>query len=500
MKVKDIALTGLLVIACSALSALGGAAITKQHGDDRTTEGRCEAADPSASERAYMASTPPNFVEVAEKTIDGVVNIRTEKTVRRTAQEPFFDPFEFFFGIPSQRDPRQLPQREAPKQVGIGSGVIISADGYIVTNNHVIEGADDVFVTTNDNEEYKAKVVGSDPSTDLALLRIDAGKAKLTVIPFGNSDRLRIGEWVLAIGNPFNLRSTVTAGIVSAKGRAAGSGQGSLQVGSFIQSDVAVNPGNSGGALVNMAGELVGINTMIYSNTGNYAGVSFAIPTSIVHKVVDDLKEYGTVQRAVLGIAGTNISSSVAEKYDLKVSQGALVMEVADRSAAKQAGLQEGDVITAIDGHSIATMSQLQELISTHKPGDKVKVTFNRKGSDKTLELILKNSEGNTDAVTRIDESSIGAAFIELTSAERNRLGISYGVKVAGVDREGKFFRAGIRKGDVILAVNNVRVSDKDDIDKVVNEVVRSSTDKVLFVKLINKNGRTNYTAVDLRD
>lgn len=497
MKAKDIILTSVLVVACSTLSAIGGAAITKHGSDSSETY---ETSEPTKSSRAYMASTPPNFVEVAERTIDGVVNIRTEKAVRMT-QERFFDPFEFFFGIPSQRDPRQegRSRQEAPKQVDIGSGVIISRDGYIVTNNHVIDGADDVYVTTNSNEEYKAKVVGTDPSTDLALIKIESGK-ELTAIPFGNSDDLRVGEWVLAIGNPFNLRSTVTAGIVSAKGRAAGSGQGSLQVGSFIQSDVAVNPGNSGGALVNMAGELIGINTMIYSSTGNYAGISFAIPTSIVHKVVSDLKEYGTVQRAVLGIAGTNITSAATEKYDLKVSQGALVMEVADRSSAKQAGLVEGDVITSIDGHSISTMSDLQEAISTHKPGDKVRMSVDRKGKAMTIDLVLKNSEGNTDAVTRIDESSIGAAFLELSDKEMSDLGISYGVKVVGVDRDGKVFRAGIRKGDVILAVNNLRVSKKDDVEKVVSDVVKSSSDKVLFVKLLNTNGRINYVAVDLRD
>ena len=497
MKAKDIILTSVLVVACSTLSAIGGAAITKHGSDSSETY---ETSEPTKSSRAYMASTPPNFVEVAERTIDGVVNIRTEKAVRMT-QERFFDPFEFFFGIPSQRDPRQegRSRQEAPKQVDIGSGVIISRDGYIVTNNHVIDGADDVYVTTNSNEEYKAKVVGTDPSTDLALIKIESGK-ELTAIPFGNSDDLRVGEWVLAIGNPFNLRSTVTAGIVSAKGRAAGSGQGSLQVGSFIQSDVAVNPGNSGGALVNMAGELIGINTMIYSSTGNYAGISFAIPTSIVHKVVSDLKEYGTVQRAVLGIAGTNITSAATEKYDLKVSQGALVMEVADRSSAKQAGLTEGDVITSIDGHSISTMSDLQEAISTHKPGDKVRMSVDRKGKAMTIDLVLKNSEGNTDAVSRIDENSIGAAFLELSDKEMSDLGISYGVKVVGVDRDGKFFRAGIRKGDVILAVNNLRVSKKDDVEKVVSDVVKSSSDKVLFVKLLNTNGRINYVAVDLRD
>ena len=497
MKAKDIILTSVLVVACSTLSAIGGAAITK-HGSDSSET--FETSEPAKSSRAYMASTPPNFVEVAERTIDGVVNIRTEKAVRMS-QERFFDPFEFFFGIPSQRDPRQegRSRQEAPKQVGIGSGVIIGRDGYIVTNNHVIDGADDVYVTTNSNEEYKAKVVGTDPFTDLALIKIESDK-ELTAIPFGNSDDLRVGEWVLAIGNPFNLRSTVTAGIVSAKGRAAGSGQGSLQVGSFIQSDVAVNPGNSGGALVNMAGELIGINTMIYSSTGNYAGISFAIPTSIVHKVVSDLKEYGTVQRAVLGIAGTNITSAATEKYDLKVSQGALVMEVADRSSAKQAGLTEGDVITSIDGHSISTMSDLQEAISTHKPGDKIRMSVDRKGKAMTIDLVLKNSEGNTDAVTRIDESSIGAAFLELSDKDMSDLGISYGVKVVGVDRDGKFFRAGIRKGDVILAVNNLRVSKKDDVEKVVSDVVKSSSDKVLFVKLLNTNGRINYVAVDLRD
>ena len=216
--------------------------------------------------------------------------------------------------------------------------------------------------------------------------------------------------------------------------------------------------------------------------------------------MVSDLKEYGTVQRAVLGIAGTNITSAATEKYDLKVSQGALVMEVADRSSAKQAGLKEGDVITSIDGHSISTMSDLQEAISTHKPGDKIRMAVDRKGKAMTIDLVLKNSEGNTDAVTRIDESSIGAAFLELTDKEMSDLGISYGVKVVGVDRDGKFFRAGIRKGDVILAVNNLRVSKKDDVEKVVSDVVKSSSDKVLFVKLLNTNGRINYVAVDLRD
>lgn len=500
MKAKNVILTASLVVVCSALSAVGGAAITKHNissAEESTEEVGFTERKSSGSAASRSASVPPNFVEVAEKTIDGVVNIRNEKEVRRS-QGPFIDPFEFFFGIPSPE--RRQEQQEAPKQVSIGSGVIISDEGYIVTNNHVIDGADNLFVTTNDNEEYRAKVIGADPATDLALLKIDADKSKLTVIPIGNSDDLRIGEWVLAIGNPFNLRSTVTAGIVSAKGRAAGSGQGSLQVGSFIQSDVAVNPGNSGGALVNMAGELVGVNTMIYSNTGNYAGISFAVPTSIVLKVVSDLKEYGTVQRAVLGIVGTNINSEATEKYDLKVSKGALVLEVAEGSAAKQADLREGDVITAINGHDTPTMSALQEQISTHRPGDKITMSVNRKGKSLKIDLVLKNSEGNTDTITRIDENSIGAAFIELTDAERDKLGISYGVKVAGVDREGKFFRAGIRKGDVILAVNNIRIRSKEDVDKVVSEVIRSNSDKVLFVKLINANGRINYTAVDLRD
>lgn len=489
--------TTLMVLGCSALSALGAVGLYRAQSISSHSYGEggtpAEAFGQARMTPAAYAQggVPDDFVEAAERSINGVVNIRSEKEVRQ--QERFIDPFEFFFGMPSQRD--QQP-REMPKAIGIGSGVIISEDGYIMTNNHVVEGVDKLYVTTNDNVEHEATVIGSDPNTDIALIKITA--KGLRPIPFGDSDHVRVGEWVLAIGNPFNLSSTVTAGIVSAIGRGTAGGKNNMQISSFIQTDAAVNPGSSGGALVNTRGELIGINTMIYSQTGNYAGYSFAVPVNIAAKVVADIKQYGTVQRAVLGIMGGNINADAIKEFGLKVSEGALVAEVNDGSAAKMAGVKAGDVITAIGSTPIRTMSQLQENIAVHRPGDQVEVTINRKGEVLKKTLTLRNNSGTTGRVEKASASAIGAAFIKVDDKTKEKFGISYGVEVAGVS-DGKFKEAGIRKGFIVLSINNYKVSTPKEAEEIIQMVMESGPDKVLFIKGIQPNGDIKYVAVDLR-
>ena len=366
----------------------------------------------------------PDLTPAAENSVKAVVHIKVKKT-QQVQEQQMMDPFEFFFG----GDPRG--SRRSEPVVGYGSGVIISNDGYIMTNNHVVDGGDELSVTLYDNRTFKAKLVGSDPSSDIALIKVEA--KDLPTIPFGNSDNLRLGEWVLAVGNPFNLTSTVTAGIVSAKSRPAASGD-QLGVASFIQTDAAVNPGNSGGALVNASGELVGINTMIYSQTGNYAGYSFAVPINIAAKVVSDIKKYGAVQRGMLGIVGADVTSELVQKEGLKVNEGFYVADFAEISAALAAGLEKGDVITAIDGHRIISFAQLQEQISRFRPGDTVSVTVNRKGSEKTFKVTLRNKEGGSKLLQKSAssdaDSRLGASLKELSAGELRNYGLSYGLVV----------------------------------------------------------------------
>lgn len=499
---------GLLIagiaLGCSILGAVGGVAIySNTLGGEYVTYTQDEDGNTTNTVFKQPKMTPaffssssnglPDFTEAAERSINGVVNIRSEATVSRRNSPRFFDPFEFFFGIPG--DPRQRQQQEAPTQVGFGSGVIISTDGYIITNNHVVAGATKLTVSTNDNKEYEAKIIGTDPATDIALLKIDA--TGLSPIPFGDSEAVKVGEWVLAIGNPFNLQSTVTAGIVSAKGRGS-MPQGDLRITSFIQHDAAVNPGNSGGALVNTKGELIGINTMIYSQTGNYAGYSFAVPMSIASKIVKDLKQYGVVQRAVLGVIGGNINSEITKEYDLKVTEGAFVAEFSNSSAASQAGLKVGDVITEINGVTIRSMAELQEQVNKYNPGDSIKVKVDRKGKKHTFDVVLKNSEGTTDKVEQASFSSLGASFKAVDEEIANRLGIRYGVKVTGVDKNGKFAEAGISKDFVILEINNQPVRSEKDVESITNKVLSRGQDKVLFIKGMLPNGRIRYIAVEL--
>ncbi len=392
-----------------------------------------------------------DFTYAAENTVHTVVNVKTESE-RSSYRNPLY---EFFYGD-------QAPQQQPV--VGIGSGVIISPDGYIVTNNHVIEGSNTISVTLNDNRQFDAKLVGTDPSTDIALLKIDSDKP-FPYITWGNSDDLKLGQWVLAVGNPFNLTSTVTAGIVSAKGRNLGILKGKYRIESFIQTDAALNPGNSGGALVNTDGQLVGINSAIISPSGGYAGNSFAIPVSIVKKVVDDLKEYGEVQRAFLGVTIQDVTADLAKKQNLDILEGAYVSGLADGGAAEKAGVKSGDVITAINGDKVGSSAELQEQISKYRPGDKVTVTVNRDNKKKQFEVELRNMQGTTGVVkTDVTTAALGATFEKVSKSEMNRLGIDHGVKITKVG-PGKLREAGIKENFIITTINNKPVNSADDIN-----------------------------------
>lgn len=453
-----------------------------------------------------------DFTQAAEKTVNAVVCVKSYVNQSQQQQQQFsgspfggIDPFEFFFGQPQQRrstpQQQQPQQQQKPQQSGLGSGVIISTDGYIVTNNHVIDGADKLEVVLNDNRTFNAKVIGTDEKTDIALLKIEA--KDLSAIDFGDSDAIKVGEWVLAVGNPFGFTSTVTAGIVSAKARSISEATHSAAMGaeSFIQTDAAVNPGNSGGALVNTDGQLIGINTAIYSQTGNYAGNSFAIPSSIVKKVVTDIKQYGTVQRAVLGISFTDLTNDIAkEKNITATTEGIYVASVEDRSAAKEAGLQEGDVILSINGAKVKSKGTMMEQMSKHRPGDKITVVYLRNNKQQTTTVTLRNSRGNVDITKASDIIDLGCAFKEVSKDTKNDLGISKGVEVTGV-KDGKFKRAGIKDGFVILEINNYPVASRDDVEKVYKQIMAdNNSDKVMFITGLYPTGKKVYYAVDLAD
>ena len=470
-----------------------------------------------------VAAENTDFTVAAESSVNGVVHIKATTNAKEYSgrgNQQYVDPFEYFFGF-GGRGGFQRPQPQP--RVGAGSGVIISTDGYIITNNHVIEGADELEVTLNDNRKFAAKLIGTDPDTDIALIKVEA--KDLPTIPFGDSEKLKVGEWVLAVGNPFNLTSTVTAGIVSAKGRGISmGGDKKSKIESFIQTDAAVNPGNSGGALVNTKGELVGINTAIYSETGNFAGYSFAVPISIAGKIANDLKQYGTVQRAVMGVmmmsvgdianwlSTPNLSSKDKEeltelKSKIKVSEGACVSGFAERSSAKEAGIEEGDVIVAVNGVKVKTANTLQEQISKYRPGDKVQVTVNRNGSSKTFTVELRNAQGNTAVVKGAADSAeiLGAAFKSLSDEQKRKLGVSYGIEVTGL-LNGKLKDAGIKKGFVIMVVNDQKISSPEQLEKIVDKVLKGNSgdsygeDRYIVLKGFYPNGRTKVYAIDLSE
>lgn len=455
---------------------------------------------------SQVVGSNPDFTQAAESTVNAVVSIKSFVTPRQQqGYGNYMDPFEFFFGPGfggGNSSPRQQPQQpQKPQQSGLGSGVIISEDGYIVTNNHVIDNADKLEITLNDNRTFNAKVIGTDATTDLALIKIEA--KNLPTITFGNSDLIKVGEWVLAVGNPFGFTSTVTAGIVSAKARSISSVTHGRPIGieSFIQTDAAVNPGNSGGALVNTQGLLVGINTAIYSQTGNYAGYSFAIPSTMVKKIITDIKQYGTVQRAVLGIAFSELTSEIAkEKGITAVSKGIYVGKVTDRSAAMEAGLKEGDVITKINNVEINNSGIMQEQMSKYRPGDKINITYIRDNKTNTANITLRNSQGDTSVTKSSGMMSLGCAFKELDNERKSQLQISQGLEVVGI-KDGKFKRAGIKDGFIITDINNAPVSTHDDVEKVYKAIMADTqNDKVMFITGIYPTGKKVYYAVDLAE
>lgn len=465
----------------------------------------------AALSSSHSASLAPNdqkaFINAAESTINGVVSVKSFATPRASYNQGgdyFNDPFfEFFFGQPGPRNrqPQQAPQQQE-RQTGLGSGVIISGDGYIVTNNHVIDGADRLEITLNDNRNYEATVIGSDANTDLALLKIEADN--LHVIPMGDSEKLHVGEWVLAVGNPFGFTSTVTSGIVSAKGRNISSMSGGSRAGnieSYIQTDAALNAGNSGGALVNLDGELVGINTAIYSQTGNYAGCSFAIPTSIVNKVVGDLKQYGAVQRAVLGVRITELTPEVVKEKNIKgVNAGIYVGGVEDGSAAQEAGIKEGDIIVAINGHSTPTFALLQEAVAKCSPGDVVNVDFYRDGSKMQKKVKMRNGKGNTTITRAGDVSDLGCNFAPISKEKKERLKIKNGVEVKDIEA-GPMKEAGIQNGFVVVEINDTPVTKAEDVEKLYNSVMKDDqADKVFVVKGITSTGKVKYYVVELAE
>lgn len=433
---------------------------------------------------SYQADQYPDLTYAAENAVKAVVNIEAVQQVEMPSRGGYgYDPFLEFFGIPQQGYGRRggggngnEPQYR--EQKAGGSGVIISPDGYIVTNNHVVDGATKLRVKLNDGRTFDAKLIGKDSATDLALLKIEA--AELPTLPFGSSDALRLGEWVLAIGSPFDLQSTITAGIVSAKARQLGVIPNDFRIEAFIQTDAAVNPGNSGGALVNTRGELVGINTLIKSQTGSYVGYSFAIPESIVKKVVVDLKEFGVVQRALLGIqfrlVDQDFLDQEGKELGIKELGGAYVASVVEGGSASEAGVRKGDVILDIDGVKIADASTLQEQIAKRRPNDKVKLTVKRDGAVKQIDVTLRNKAGKTELITREDVDVVevlGGKFADVGQKLSRELDIKGGVQVVGIKADGILARARVKQGFVITHINDKPVRSLSDLQRM-DEKVRS--------------------------
>ena len=503
---KGFVWAGVLAVSMVA-SGVTAYTVTKAADKDSYTPAESFASNVGTHFTAYEEGGYPDLTYAAENAVKGVVNIVNTQEISSRAgyrggygDDGGFEQFFDLFGIPRgqyRQQPEQQPRPQERKSGG--SGVIISPDGYIVTNNHVIEGADEISVKLNDNREFKGRVIGTDPSTDLALVKIEGDD--FPTIPVGDSEALKVGEWVLAVGNPFNMTSTVTAGIVSAKARTLGVYNQGVE--SFIQTDAAINQGNSGGALVNARGELVGINSVLYSPTGAYSGYGFAIPASIMKKVVADLKEYGTVQRAILGIKGTPINDEQQlmdeamkkQIKDLGAVDGVWVREIIEGGSA--AGkLQENDVIIGIDGKRVKNFAELQEGLAKHRPGDKVTVKVLRDKKEKDIELTLKNEQGTTKVVKNAGMEILGAAFREVPQELKKQLNLGSGVEVTGVT-EGKMKAAGVRKGFIILKANGQVIRTVNDLEDVL-KAATLSPDQVLFLSGMFPSGKRANYAVDL--
>lgn len=415
----------------------------------------------------------PDFTYAAENSVEAVVFIKV--TVRSQRRQQYIDPFfQFFFGDEGYGQPSERVQQ------GSGSGVIIRKDGYIVTNNHVVNGASEIEVTLNNNETYPAKIIGTDSATDVALIKIEADN--LPVLQFADSDKLRLGEWVLAIGSPLGkeLRSTITAGIVSAKGRSMPNYDGEFKIESFIQTDAAVNPGNSGGALVNKQGELVGINTAIVSTTGSYSGYSFAVPANMVKKVVSDLMDFGSVKRAKLGITMQEIDQKLLDSLKLSTNKGVYIYEVQKLSAADKAGLKAGDVLTAIDDTKVTNPSEVQVKVNSYHPNDKATISYMRGNKSFTTEVTFQGEAdlNNTGAVQ--DDGTIAFYGASLKAADKGVLIVSAG--------NGKMAKAGAEDGFIILYVNDQKVTKPQDVVDIAKKSKRS-----IFIEGITASGRPGY-------
>ena len=462
----------------------------------------CNKTQAAPAAASAPAGQPVDLTYAAEKALPSVVYIKSVQNAKVQTVE-YSDPFEDFFSDPfggffnrgQGNNGSRKRQVQTPKRAAAGSGVIISADGYIVTNNHVVDGADELTVTLNENsKEYSARIIGADKTTDLALIKIDA--KNLPAIAIANSDDVKIGEWVLAVGNPLGLNNTVTAGIVSAKARQMGEG-----VTSMIQTDAAINQGNSGGALVNTNGALIGINAMLASPTGSNIGYGFAIPTAIMNKVVDDIKKYGAVQRAMIGIKGGDVSNKVdadkeqGKEVDYGTMEGIYIGEVVEGGAAQVAGLQKEDVIIAIDGQKIKKFGDLQGVIAQKRPGDKVKVTYLRNKKEHTVTLTLKNEQGNTKVVKNADVDILGIDVRPITDSQKKQPEISYGLEVLKVSG-GKMKEAGVPKGFIIQVVNDQPMRSFDDLQ----QAVKDAKDQMLIIRGMFPTGKRGGFVVYLQN
>lgn len=475
-KYKIVMKKGLLIVALAAVAGGLTAWIVAKSAMPETAGTITQVVGDSQYRTVNLSlDNYPDFTYAAESAIDAVVYV---KVVSREMSRQAPSIFDFFFGYGGTPQERE--------RVGSGSGVIIREDGYIVTNNHVIEGATDIEVTLTNNKTFKAELIGTDPATDVALIKVDA--QGLPVIPFGDSDKLRLGEWVLAIGSPYNLRSTVTAGIVSAKGRSIPDSSREFKIESFIQTDAAVNPGNSGGALVDKAGNLVGINTAIVSQTGAYAGYSFAVPVNIVKRIVDDLMDFGSVRRAVLGVVMSPITQEIADKLKLSSLNGVYIVEVSPGSAAEQAGVKKEDVLVKIDSVQVTNASSVQEMVSGFYPGDKATLTVIRSGKEKELEVTFKGTAQENGTVT--EDGSVafyGSAIKEASKETKERLGIKSGVEIVSVG-PGKIMDAGVTEGFVILYVNDQPVSKPQDVINIIKKSKRA-----VFIEGLTSYGKVSY-------